>query len=561
MDLSPNMLEIIPAKVKIKLPVSFRDGVDNGSGKPDERATRSKTFYQNGAPTGDYKSGDIWVDTNDNNHTYRANDALAWVSVRDGTIAGKGTIFRQDSVPTALAAGDLWFDSNDGDKCYRATAAGDNQIGGGEWIRVDVGANPSLVDVLSTTNAPADAGATDDTTADTKAKIFRQAGVPTAVSAGDIWFDSDDNDKAYRATNAGDDEVTAGEWVNVDSDWANLQDGGSNKPANGATVGATFGSDIAGGGSGNTQVGNDGYVSLVRETAFGDGSDGSLTTSGDVTLTSDMHYTNLTISTGDVFYTAGYRIFCTGTISRVGTGKISLTGGAGGHASGATAGAAGAAAAGNALPEGKAGKAGATGGGGVGTAGTAGESAVKGIVDNAKQGGNGGAGVSAGGVGGNPGVNSGTIYNYPRNYASACLLIDAPSSNTVLEATNGSGSGGAGGGDTTGGTGGGGGGSGGAGGMVWIAAKTFAADFEIDVSGGAGGNGGNGQSGVGNTGGGGGGAGGSGGVAILIYQTIGTKTVTVSGGAGGTAGTGASGGNNGTNGNAGGAGSEFNIQI
>jgi|TARA_Y100000310_G_scaffold310178_1_gene355141 hypothetical protein len=70
-------------------------------------------------------------------------------------------VFRQAGIPTALAAGDLWLDSDDNDKLYRATSVGDDEIGGGEWIRVDVGANPTLVDALSTTNAPAEAGATD----------------------------------------------------------------------------------------------------------------------------------------------------------------------------------------------------------------------------------------------------------------------------------------------------------------------------------------------------------------------------------------------------------------
>tara|TARA_Y100001963_G_scaffold115087_1_gene159721 strand:- start:7652 stop:13846 length:6195 start_codon:yes stop_codon:yes gene_type:complete len=43
-------------------------------------------------------------------------------------------VFRQDGIPTALAAGDLWFDTNDDNKLYVATAAGDDEIGSGEWI-------------------------------------------------------------------------------------------------------------------------------------------------------------------------------------------------------------------------------------------------------------------------------------------------------------------------------------------------------------------------------------------------------------------------------------------
>ena len=42
-------------------------------------------------------------------------------------------------------------------------------------------------------------------------QTFRQSTVPTAITAGDLWIDTDD-DKLYRATNAGDDQITAGEW-------------------------------------------------------------------------------------------------------------------------------------------------------------------------------------------------------------------------------------------------------------------------------------------------------------------------------------------------------------
>jgi len=47
-------------------------------------------------------------------------------------------------------------------------------------------------------------------------KTFYQDSVPTAQNAGDIWFDTNDGLKMHRATNAGDNEVTAGEWEHVD---------------------------------------------------------------------------------------------------------------------------------------------------------------------------------------------------------------------------------------------------------------------------------------------------------------------------------------------------------
>ncbi len=43
-------------------------------------------------------------------------------------------------------------------------------------------------------------------------RTFKQAGIPTSENIGDIWFDTDDNNKAYRAACVGADEITAGEW-------------------------------------------------------------------------------------------------------------------------------------------------------------------------------------------------------------------------------------------------------------------------------------------------------------------------------------------------------------
>ena len=73
---------------------------------------------------------------------------------------------------------------------------------------------------------------------------FRQAAIPTSLSAGDIWYDSDDADKMYRAAAAGATTIGVGAWERVDPAWANVQDPASTKPNNNATVGATAGTDL-----------------------------------------------------------------------------------------------------------------------------------------------------------------------------------------------------------------------------------------------------------------------------------------------------------------------------
>jgi len=61
----------------------------------------------------------------------------------------------------------------------------------------------SDIDVLNTTNAPAVAGATDDTTADSKTKVFRQDAEPGAgMVADDIWIDTNDGDRPYTYSGA-----------------------------------------------------------------------------------------------------------------------------------------------------------------------------------------------------------------------------------------------------------------------------------------------------------------------------------------------------------------------
>lgn len=94
-------------------------------------------------------------------------------------------IFRQASIPTSGAIGDLWFDTDDGNKVYRAGSAGADAITSGEW------------ELVRDTSIPF---------------VFAQDGVPTSTAIGDLWYDTNDNNKVYRAASAGADAVTAGEW-------------------------------------------------------------------------------------------------------------------------------------------------------------------------------------------------------------------------------------------------------------------------------------------------------------------------------------------------------------
>ncbi len=166
------------------------------------------------------------------------------------------------------------------------------------------------IDVLNTANAPAEAGATDDsaanaaqTTADGKIVTFYQSAVPTATDAGDFFFDTDDG-KMYRATSVGDDQIIAGEWERTDVGLtpglidvlnttnapaaANADVTGSNTAADTALVSGLAASRVAGWahGSDTTKIdGGDIYTNtIVASSIYGAGF-GTLTiTSGKIVI-------------------------------------------------------------------------------------------------------------------------------------------------------------------------------------------------------------------------------------------------------------------------------------
>lgn len=337
-------------------------------------------------------------------------------------------------------------------------------------------------------------------------------------------------------------------------------------------------------------------VPLTQQSIYGDGSDLTTVITAGVTLNRDKFYEDMTVNSGVIVNTNGYRLFVNGTLTNAGT--IRHNGGNGGNGTnganggdgraGGAGGSAGAIAAAGSLPAGEDGKVGGAGGdgagsdavGGSGTAGTAGDSVAKSVGSAGVAGAGGGtggltpdrAGGPAGGAGA-AGSQTGTVFNKIRNATSAYMLIDhQPSISQLLGSSGSGGSGGGGGGSGSvgisgdgGGGGGGGGGSGASGGFVSIFAKTLINSGTISANGGNGGNGANGgnaNSGTGNEcgggGGGGAGSGGSGGVVVLVYGSLtNTGTISANGGSAGTIGTGgngANGGNAGINGSAGNAG-------
>lgn len=71
---------------------------------------------------------------------------------------------------------------------------------------------------------------------------------------------------------------------------------------------------------------------------FGNGVDGDVTISGTTTLTREMYYNNLTVNTGQILNTAGFRIYVKGTFTLTGTGSVQCKGGNGGNGTGSVGG-------------------------------------------------------------------------------------------------------------------------------------------------------------------------------------------------------------------------------
>lgn len=132
-------------------------------------------------PTENLKEGTLWVNPSDGAAEIYSTDSSSFIPVTDATAqsiaAGKNTTYVQISAPTGgtYTVGDLWIDIDDGNKLY-------------SW------SGTSWVDRQDTDIAFA------QSTADGKNAIYRQTTAPTGGTyvSGDLWFDTDDNNKIYR---------------------------------------------------------------------------------------------------------------------------------------------------------------------------------------------------------------------------------------------------------------------------------------------------------------------------------------------------------------------------
>jgi hypothetical protein len=269
---------------------------------------------------------------------------------------------------------------------------------------------------------------------------------------------------------------------------------------------------------------------------WSDGNDGDTTISTTVSLTKDMNYKTLTISSGGILKTNGYRVFAH-VINIQSGGKIEEPGNNGANGQDEPAPKAGGA--GGVATHSAGSVQGASTGGAGGASGSSaqGSNGVNGGDISAcslgVDAGDGGDGAGFNGAGGTKGTITLTTSNVNLFTIKQSLVLDTDGLSVKIIGGSGSGAGGGGAGHGSGNQNGSGGGGGSAGGNIFLFSEKVTINGTIDIYGGAGGNGGAGSYG----GGAGGGAGG--GILLLACRVLsGSGTVNLYGGDGGTGGTG-----------------------
>jgi len=225
-------------------PVTWTAYQDNDIVTATELAGTKSTVFRSAGPTQPTGAdeGDVWIETGQGNRMWQYNGA-AWELAQD---ENKTTTFSQPApAPTSTAIGDIWYDTGNGNKMYRAASIGADQIIAGEWELVQDG---EIETALTTAQAKAEVfyqideppetdRSTGDVWVDTndgnrmyvfdetqgignkwvdasdnnKNRVFRQTTAPSGVGevTGDLWYDTDDDDRTYRYDGA--------TWVDVDS--------------------------------------------------------------------------------------------------------------------------------------------------------------------------------------------------------------------------------------------------------------------------------------------------------------------------------------------------------
>ena len=166
--------------------------------------------------------GDFQVDDIDvpmlSGIVWSTNNRAEWTG---GQIVYKGTIYTITGGNTTLKY--IYWDADNANTQFQASAT-EPSLGVNAWVlsiydsaadtidhafmgkiingalmkAVSIHASRMILSSIDTSQLNNDAGWTDDSTADGKSAVYRQASAPASgMQTGDLWFDSDDGDKPY----------------------------------------------------------------------------------------------------------------------------------------------------------------------------------------------------------------------------------------------------------------------------------------------------------------------------------------------------------------------------
>jgi peptidoglycan hydrolase CwlO-like protein len=154
---------------------------------------RATVFEQSTPPTAN-NPNDLWIDTDDNK--LYVWSGVAWVPRQDAAISGNATAIGTLQTDVTAAEGNIASNASDITNLNTSVGTLNGQM---STAQADITANASSI---STAEGNISSNASDisslTSTVDLKTQTFVQAAPPTATSTGDIWYDSDDDNKIHR---------------------------------------------------------------------------------------------------------------------------------------------------------------------------------------------------------------------------------------------------------------------------------------------------------------------------------------------------------------------------
>lgn len=136
------------------------------------------------SPPSNPRVDDLWLDTSSIPYTLKAWNGSDWINsralslaeldpIKDAKLTTRIKTFYQDDIPTSTTIGDFWVDTDDNNHLYRAEIEGANEIAPGEWVSVRDTYSISLA------NQALQNAATAQETADGQIQVYYQTSAPT----------------------------------------------------------------------------------------------------------------------------------------------------------------------------------------------------------------------------------------------------------------------------------------------------------------------------------------------------------------------------------------------